>query len=106
MDELQLERQQMQTELSRLADVCRNESVRVLHFMLFDCPVNSITCLTAMHRSQPLFQHIVQLIQIKRFGDMLVHAGVLLPAASSSAKAFAVMAMMGTFAPAAGKRTD
>ena len=27
MDELQLERQQMQTELSRLADVCRNESV-------------------------------------------------------------------------------
>ena len=33
----------------------------VLHFMLFDCPVNSITRLTAMHRSQPLFQHIVQL---------------------------------------------
>ena len=27
MDELQMERQQMQTELSRLADVCRNESV-------------------------------------------------------------------------------
>ena len=27
MEELQLERQQMQTELSRLADVCRNESV-------------------------------------------------------------------------------
>ena len=27
MDELQLERRQMQTELSRLADVCRNESV-------------------------------------------------------------------------------
>ena len=27
MDELQLERQQMQNELSRLADVCRNESV-------------------------------------------------------------------------------
>ena len=25
MDELQMERQQMQTELSRLADVCRNE---------------------------------------------------------------------------------
>ena len=49
----------------------------VLHFMLFDCPVNSITRLTAMQRSQPLFQHIVQLIQIKRFGDMLVHAGVL-----------------------------
>ena len=37
----------------------------------------SITHLTAMHRSQPPFQHIVQLIQIKRFGDMLVHAGVL-----------------------------
>ena len=28
MDELQMERQQMQTELSRLADVCRNESRR------------------------------------------------------------------------------
>ena len=27
MDELQMERQQMETELSRLADVCRNESV-------------------------------------------------------------------------------
>ena len=63
--------------------------------MLFDCPVNSITRLTAMHRSQPLFQHIVQLIQIKRFGDMLIHA-VFFASCTSSAKAFAVMAMMGT----------
>ena len=63
--------------------------------MLFDCPVNSITRLTAMHRSQPLFQHIVQLIQIKRFGDMLVHAGVLCQL-HVLGKGICVMAMMGT----------
>ena len=47
----------------------------VLHFMLFDCPVNSITRLTAMHRSQPLFQHIVQLLikLVKKPGTKVIH---------------------------------
>ena len=56
----------------------------------------SIMYLTAMHRSQPLFQHIVQLIQIKRFGDMLVHTGVLCQL-HVLGKGICVMAMMGTF---------
>ena len=45
-------------------DTSQWEVLDVVHFMLFDCPVNGIMRLAAMHRSQPLFQHIVQLIQI------------------------------------------
>ena len=52
-----------------------------LHFMLFDCPVNSITRLTAMHRSQPLFQHIVQLFdqaceEARNKSDQFEKAGI------------------------------